>query len=369
MFERTKKIRESFWFWLFLTILSIVGFAGSTIGFLSNTSITGRARVVYFGLVGLLLLLVILLAIAAYSAWLQRRINATIDTRIQQLLTDPQWLTQTDADTTELIHSFLSKSKTQIVDEPRRRFEEAIATHPINPLEVIRASHLENVYEAFKNNARAYGVFYEFQNIHCFVNEDGLVRITRHAKLTAYTSMSEFYVYLLLPEKDTEGVLVPPHIECIGDSRNLDVGAPVSFRSRLMSTIQIHPPLKPGDSVEFRLYEGSKTQVFRTPWLRKKSQTRDDYVFWDITYPTRQLKITVNLPQGMEIMDTTVDAVYSFSGQTRTRHVQEYDRVRDSVVDIGEGNHVLCLMVDRPLLSVNYKLGWLPQADYAEPEP
>jgi hypothetical protein len=196
-----------------------------------------------------------------------------------------------------------------------------------------------------------------------------MAHITRHVKLTAYTNVSEFYVFLLLPEVDKEGLLLPPHIERIGNGPNLDAGPPVWFLSRRMSTIQINPPLGVGDSVEFRLHEGSTEQVFRTPTKRKKSQTPDDYVSWDIAYPTRELNIAITLSPGMEIVDITADALYSVGGKTLSRHIQEYDRIKNSVIDTRNGHHSLGLTVDRPLISLKYKLGWLPHPDYAEPMP
>ncbi len=368
MIERTKKLRESAWFWFFLTVLSIVGFTGSTIGFFSNSSITSVGRVVYLAVAGPLIVLTISLAVVAYNAWLQGRVNASVEMVIRQLLTDLERLGQTDEHTTELIRSFLSKPRTD-VDVAPRRLEEIVRKGPIDALTMIRESHRENVYQAFENNARAFGLFCEFQKVDCFVDQQGLVRITRHVKLAAYTSVQEFYVYLLLPEKNQEGVFVSPRVECIDSSHNLEAGPPVWFFSKQTSKFRINPPLGPGDSIEFKLYEGSTTQVFRTPWKHKKSKTRDDYVFWDITYPTRQLTIAINLPEGMDIAGTTVDAIYSVGAESPPRHIQEYDRIKDTAIDIGHGTHVLCLTVERPILSVKYKLGWLPRPDYAEPEP
>lgn len=346
MFEHIKRIRESFRSWLVLTALSILGFTGSTISFFSNPNITVVGWAVYLVVASLFLILISVLAIATYNAWLQARVKASIDTRIRSFL-----------------------STTEIVDETTHRIEEIVAKRLADPQVVVRESHRQNVYQTFESGARAYGMFYDFQNVHCFVDQDGMARITRHVKLTAYTNVPEFYVFLLLPERDQEGLLMPPRIERIGNGPNLDAGPPVWFLSRRLSTIQINPPLGVGDSVEFNLHEGSTEQVFRTPWKRKKSQTPDDYISWDIAYPTQELQITITLPPDMEIVDITADALYSVGGRTLSRHFQEYDRIKNSAVDTGQGHHLLRLTVDRPLISLKYKLGWLPHPSYAEPIP
>jgi hypothetical protein len=232
--------------------------------------------------------------------------------------------------------------------------------------ELLAEADFADLHKEYTAHSRRFGVAYDYQRIKCVVDPKGGATITRKAKLSAYQHVDAIAVYLHLPERDEATGLLRPQIESKTEGRTLTPGEPVWLSSRMMSTVKISPPLEDGDSVELVVHEGAYAEVFRTPRHHMVPKTANDYVAWDLTYPTRELELRVQFPPRMVIESFESD-VWVWVGSSRPRHMRERERIGEPHKAPSRSGLELVLTVPFPLLSVTYAVSWFPDKAYGVP--
>jgi hypothetical protein len=225
------------------------------------------------------------------------------------------------------------------------------------------APRSEDLQAVHRSYSRRYGVEYEHQRVECTIGENGQASIKRSARLVAYRRVEAFAIYLHLPESDAAGGLLRPELKSLTPDRTLRVGEPAWLLSRRMSTVEISEPLEPDESLEFVEHEGTDKRLFRTPKNHKASLTPDDYFAWDVSYPTRELELSVHFPPEM-VIESAEPNVWVWVGKSRPRHGEEITRIQQHLERRDDDGLTLVLRVPYPLLFVTYAVIWIPDASY-----
>jgi hypothetical protein len=206
---------------------------------------------------------------------------------------------------------------------------------------------------AYLFDSQVYGMAYEDLIVHCTICDDGSAVIRRE--------ISEISHYMLLPEAPQYG---EDFLELV-DVKSLDRFTTLTPQvlelssGRMSLRVFISPPVNPGDHIKYQVTERTPPGLYAVTGLEER-KVPFDYLAWDIWCPTKRLEMRVFFPEGVRPRDFAHDAWYSL-GQGRSRHHQEYRRVKAFLQDSQEGvYYTLAAIIPYPVLGLSYVIKWTP---------
>jgi hypothetical protein len=184
--------------------------------------------------------------------------------------------------------------------------------------------------------------------------------LIENGRIEAPPHLAERIVYMSLPEASPENELLEL-VEAEGFDPFRTVRPVVTELSpgAMTLTVVVSPPLEAGDSIKYRIVEKGPPGLYAVTGLEDRKLSFD-YFAWDINTPTRRLEMRVMLPAGFQPLTAGSDAWYAL-GQTRSRHAQEYERMRKLLEQRQEGAYLaLVATIPYPLLGLTYAIIWTP---------
>ena len=217
--------------------------------------------------------------------------------------------------------------------------------------------------------AKRIGFGYRKLHVQCIIEPDGSAKVFRDVEIEAFSSVSEFDTFIILPEenKETSSKDIEPGNIKSGDSHSLSLSVIKQEPGRMIAKIQISPPLKTGEWLKYRIFD-----FFLPPKLYainissedyEKREVQIDYFGWHINRPTKEFILEVQFPSGSSPSDYHLQVRYAASAGVPTEEVpdQEQRKLLKPELHYVEDRVVMVSKIDYPLHGLIYMLGWLPK--------
>lgn len=218
---------------------------------------------------------------------------------------------------------------------------------------------------AYTFYSRVFGLAFEYLEIQGVLREDGSMIVRRQSRLVSHTSGIGAVDHYLLSDA-MQGAIDVVTVEAIGPNfRRLAKRIQKATADSLTLTIDILPPLRAKEDFEFVVSEttppGSITRTIGELNARGKQYPYESF-FWDITRPTKRLKMKVFIPESLNPTKGEPDVWY---GPSRITCEQEIERIGASFLSETEAaNIVLSLDVPYPVAGLRYAIKWIPHDDH-----
>ena len=136
----------------------------------------------------------------------------------------------------------------------------------------------------------------------CIIEPNGSAKVFRDVEIEAYSLVSEIDTFINLPEarEDEESKEIEPGEIESKDYHTLELSVIDSKPGGMTTKIQIRPPLKTGEHLEYRVFEfvlppdlyaiNFKAEDY------KKREDQTDYFGWHINRPTKEFILEVQFP-------------------------------------------------------------------------
>ena len=210
-------------------------------------------------------------------------------------------------------------------------------------------------------DSKVYGMAYEDLIVHCTICNDGSAVFRREIDLMTYSLISETNHYMLLPEapQNGEDFVELVDVKSLDRFRTLTPQVLELSSGRTSLRVSISPPANPGDHIKYQVTEKSPPGLYAVTGLEERKMAFD-YLAWDIWCPTKRLEMKVLFPEGVRPRDFGHDAWYAL-GQGRSRHAQEFERVKECLRQREEGVYcTLSAFIPYPVLGLTYVITWVP---------
>lgn len=229
----------------------------------------------------------------------------------------------------------------------------------------IQASH---AYEYF---AERYGMGNKHIEVEWAISSDGSAILTRHIEIEAYSVIDTIETYLAIPEQSSSGEKRSVDfldIEPLGSNRVFEIRT-VEKDRRLAVSLSLNNPLIKGETFGYRMQEKLSSNLYSINLTRseqqKRTDSRFDYVGWNINLPTRTAKLKVFFPEGFKPLEPFAQVRYASSAGFPVERTQaeETSRLGNQLKVEGPtgGRYTLSLEVEYPIAGFIYLVGWRPQ--------
>lgn len=218
-----------------------------------------------------------------------------------------------------------------------------------------------------------YGMGYEALFVDLVICDDGSGIVTRTIDVVAASRISKLDAFLQSVAKDAgheEIKLVA--VEMLEGDFIITISRKISKQGAQSIEIAISPPLKPGQSLKYRIKE--KLPVGRYSFISAEENLEDhrekddvfglhDYFGWHINRPTRYFQANVYFPRTWEptifsdvvYLATASLIPFDFKNEHEAARTQ-FKRIADSKRQC----FALDLKVDYPMIGLVYAASWLP---------
>lgn len=226
--------------------------------------------------------------------------------------------------------------------------------------------------ETYKYLTERYGMGNKSIEVQWIIGEDGSAIVRRYIELEAFSQVTTLETYLAIPEN--QEVENPRDIsfglvEAVSEIRKLNIkNIDGSSPSKLGLSLEIVPPLRKGDSLEYKLHEileKSSYSVGLTSTQQRARKEQNDYCGWNINLPTRKLVLKVFLPETAKPKEHWAEVRYASPAGFPAKRLQleETERFHDKpIISDREGKRLmLTLEVDHPVTGFIYLLYWKPR--------
>jgi hypothetical protein len=215
---------------------------------------------------------------------------------------------------------------------------------------------------AYEVNSILYGFGYEDLAAHCTIRSDGSAAFRREVQLRAQSPVHKLEVYMLLPEasEDGESVVNLDSVTSLTRFKRIEHEVTRSSSGNIYLTLNIIPGVTPDDPLfEYEVSEHGSAGLYALHGEKDRKMDYD-YFAWDISRPTRKLRMKVLFPEGVQPLRSYHD-VWHALGQAESTFEQEHDRVKELLKEGKEGAfYTLTFEVPYPILGLTYVICWRP---------
>ncbi len=232
--------------------------------------------------------------------------------------------------------------------------------------------HRDDAYQA---NARLVGVGYEEMKVTGWLRPDGSMQIRRSLRVRAFADRVERLDYYMFAREAPEGKTIEAtafsdSVAPFGTRKQSKVSIEFEYYKRShdqsVGVVTFTPPLAKGQVTEFDYQDKLIAGSFAITPDKLATGMDREFFAWDITRPTRQLALKVNLDPDTPVTNASYDV---WHGVTKMSHQHEYASIAGGWNDRSSaGPLLLSLDVQGPILGLSYVISWRP-AGKVEPIP